>query len=189
MKKILLLLILFALTAASLSASWDGTYQWINNTNKSNWGKVKDLTLRVESVDEDYIYNMYLILDDGEYRVFPLVEPSSPTYSAWHDYDENSSEAEAFKKNNKRMNTTIVPPGKWKMGEIKASEDYIYTTVIASAFNIEITVMVEYEFSLDENGNKQLTFSMDADQDIAKGKFFQNPEKGSDGKFILTCID
>lgn len=74
-------------------------------------------------------------------------------------------------------------------GEIKASEDYIYTTVIASAFNIHITVAVEYEFSLDENGNKQLTFSMDADQDIAKGKFFQNPEKGSDGKFTLTCID
>ncbi len=189
MKKNIFAFTLFILCTLSLSASWNGTYQWVNNTNKSNRGRVKDLTVRVESVEDDYLYNIYLILDEEEYRVFPLIAPSSPSYLEWHDYDEKSDEGEAFRKNNKRMNTTIFSPGKWKMGEIDASEDEIETTIIASAFGIHITMEIEYEFSLDENGVRQLTFSMDADEDIAKGKFFQNPEKGSEGKFILKCID
>lgn len=189
MKKIITVLIFLLLCSLTLSASWDGTYQWINNTGKSNWGKVKDLTVRVESTEEDYLYNIYLILDDGEYRVFPLIEPSSPSYTEWHDYDEKSDAGEAFRKNNKRMNMTPIPPGKWMMGKIDAEEDSIETTIIASAFGLHITIKVEYEFSLDENGVRQLTFSMDADEDIAKGKFFQNSEKGSDGKFTLKCID
>lgn len=185
----LALFALLCLCASSLFASWDGTYQWVNNTNKNNWGKVKDITIRVESVSEDYLYNLFLVLDGEEYRIFPLILPSSSSYESWHDYDEKSAEGEAFRKNNKRMNTTPIAPGKWKMGESTVTEDSIRTTVIASAFNIKITTEVEYLFSLDENGSKQLTFSMDADQDIAKGKFFQNPEKGSDGKFVLTAID
>ncbi len=189
MRKISVLAVLMILCLTGLAASWDGTYQWINNTNKSNWGKVKELTVRVESVDKDYLYNLYLVYNGGEYRIFPLIAPDEEGYTEWHDYNEDSAAAEAFRTNNKRMNKTIVNPGKWMMGESEVSQDRIVTKVIASAFNIHITIDIEYAFSLDENGNKQLTFSMDADQDIAKGNFFQNVAKGSDGKFTLSCID
>ncbi len=180
---------LLFLCAFGLYAGWDGTYQWVNNTNKNNWGKVKELTVRVESVEKPWLYNLYLIYEGKEYRVFPLIAEDESGYSDWHDYDEDSSAGEAFRTNNGRMNKTIVNPGKWMMGESEVSEDRIFTTIVASAFNIHITIDVEYAFSLDENGNKQLTFSMDADQDIAKGNFFQNVQKGSDGKFTLSCID
>lgn len=189
MRRIIVTAVLMALCLSCLAASWDGTYRWVNNTNKSNWGKVKELTVRVESVDKDYLYNLYLIYEGKEYRVFPLIAPDEEGYADWHDYDEDSAAAEAFRTNNKRMNKTIVNPGKWMMGESIVSEDSIITKVDATAFNIHITINIEYAFSLDESGNKQLTFSMDADQDIAKGNFFQNVAKGSDGKFTLSCID
>ena len=188
-RKTVVLVLLYALCLTALSASWDGTYRWVNNTNKSNWGKVKELTIRAESVDKDYLYNLYLVYEGEEYRIFPLIAPDEPGYSDWHDYDEKSEAAEAFRTNNRRMNKTIVNPGKWMMGESEVTADRIATKIIASAFSIHITIDITYEFSLDENGNKQLTFSMDADQDIAKGNFFQNVAKGSDGKFTLTCID
>ena len=189
MKKKLILITLLLICTLTLSASWDGTYHWDNNTKKSNWGKVKELTVRVESTDEAWMYNLYLVYDGAEYRIFPLYAPDEEGYTEWHEYDEDSSAGEAFRVNNKRMNTTVFTPGKWMMGESTVTEDSILTQIITSAFGIKVTVEVEYVFSLDENGNKQLTFSMDADQDIAKGKFFQNVEKGSDGKFTLTLID
>ncbi len=185
---LLLLLSLLFMLSPSLCASWDGTYQWINNTDKNNWGKVNEITMRVESVEEDYLYNLYLVHEGEEYRIFPLVQPGSEGYSLWHSYNEESTEAKAFRVNNKRMNTTFFTPGKWKMGSIDASPDLIFTTLTASAFGLEILVDVEYIFSLDENGKEQLTFSMDADQDIAKGKFFQNPDE-ADGSFTLSRID
>ena len=188
-RKTVVLVLLYALCLTALSASWDGTYKWVNNTNKSNWGKVKELTIRAESVDKDYLYNLYLVYEGEEYRIFPLIAPDEPGYSDWHDYYVKSEAAEAFRTNNRRMNKTIVNPGKWMMGESEVTADRIATKIIASAFSIHITIDITYEFSLDENGNKQLTFSMDADQDIAKGNFFQNVAKGSDGKFTLTCID
>ncbi len=188
LRKLALPALLF-LCLSSIYGSWDGTYQWINNTGKTNWGKVKELTIRVESVNEDYLYNLYLVKDGSEFRIFPLILPSSSTIDSWHDYDEKTPEGEAFRTNNKMMNTSPISPGKWKMGESTVRADSIKTSVIASAFNIKITTNVEYDFSLDEDGRKQLTFSMDADQDIAKGKFFQNPEQGSGGKFILTALD
>ena len=190
MKKKLFAFILISLIFAPIFASWDGLYRWDNNTNKSNWGKIKEITIRVKSVNEDYLYELYLIGQDGsEHRIFPLVLPSSPSYKEWHDYNEDSSEGEAFRFNNKRMNTTIVAPGKWKIKDSSVEGDKINTSIIASAFGMEITIEIEYLFSLDEGGNKQLTFGMDADQNIAKGKFFQNPEKGSDGKFTLSLIE
>lgn len=188
-KRIIVLLYLSVMGLFSLFSSWDGLYRWENNTSKSNWGKVKEITIRVKGVDEDYLYELYLLGEGGEYRIFPLVLPSSPNYLTWHDYDEDSPEAEAFRFNNRRMNKTIVAPGKWRMAETSVNDNEIKTKVIASAFGIEITINIEYIFSLDEKGNKQLTFGMDADQNIAKGKFFQNPEKGSGGLFTLSEIE
>ncbi len=172
-----------------LFSGWDGVYRWINDTGKSNGGKVRELTMKVTLSDEGCPYNIYMLYDGGEYRIFPLVGPDEDGFSAWHDYDEDSAAGEAFRVNSYRMNRTVFTPGKWKMGVIDVRDDRVESSLITTAFGMEITLEAVYAFSLDENGNKQLTFSMDADRDIARLGYFRNVARGSGGKFVLTCIE
>lgn len=189
MKKKILFSFLLLFLLFPLFSTWDGLYRWVNTTEKDNKGKVREITMRVKSTDKSFLYEIYLISDGREYKIFPLVEPSDVSYDEWHNYGEESSAGEAFRYNNERMNKTIINPAKWKMGRIDSSEEEIITTTIAFAFFINIEMESKYSFSLDEKGSKQLTFSLDGLNAIAKGKFFVNPEKGSNGIFTLHYIE
>ena len=190
MKRIIVSLLFSTLLIASIVAQgWEGTYIWNNPTKKTNGGKMSSLMLKVVEVEEEWLREIWLLEESGEYRIFPVVLPTSESYSEWHKYGEKTSEGESFRHNNKKINLTPVNPGKWMVSSTESTSEESLSSVTVSAFNMKIKVSSLFSFSLDENGKEQLTFALDTDKDFAKGLFFTNPDKNGDGSFVLTKID
>ena len=175
--------------ASSLFAStWNGLYRWDNPTDKDNGGKMKSIEFVVRETDSSWKREIWLLDGGEEYRLFPLVLPTSPDFGEWHKYKEDSLEAETFRHNNKKINTSSFSPGKWVMESIDSSDSQSVSSLTVSAFSFKVLVSTTFSFSLDENGREQLTFWMDTDKDFADGMFFTNPDPQGDGKFILKKI-
>ena len=190
MKRIIVSLLFSTLLIASIVAQgWEGTYIWKNPTKKTNGGKMSSLMLKVIEVEEEWLREIWLLEESGEYRIFPVVLPTSEGYSEWHKYGEKTSEGESFRHNNKKINLTPVNPGKWMVSFIESTSEESFSSITVSAFNMKIKVSSLFSFSLDENGKEQLTFALDTDKDFAKGLFFTNPDQNGDGSFVLTKID
>ena len=190
MKRIIVSLLFSTLLIASILAQgWEGTYIWNNPTKKTNGGKMSSLMLKVVEVEEEWLREIWLLEESGEYRIFPVVLPTSESYSEWHKYGEKTSEGESFRHNNKKINLTPVNPGKWMVASIESTSEESFSSITVSAFNMKIKVSSLFSFSLDENGKEQLTFALDTDKDFAKGLFFTNPDQNGDGSFVLTKID
>ena len=190
MKRIIVSLLFSTLLIASIVAQgWEGTYIWNNLTKKTNGGKMSSLMLKVVEVEEEWLREIWLLEESGEYRIFPVVLPTSESYSEWHKYGEKTSEGESFRHNNKKINLTPVNPGKWMVSSIESTSEESFSSITVSAFNMKIKVSSLFSFSLDENGKEQLTFALDTDKDFAKGLFFTNPDQNGDGSFVLTKID
>ena len=190
MKRIIVSLLFSTLLIASIVAQgWEGTYIWNNPTKKTNGGKMSSLMLKVVEVEEEWLREIWLLEESGEYRIFPVVLPTSESYSEWHKYGEKTSEGESFRHNNKKINLTPVNPGKWMVSSIESTSEESLSSITVSAFNMKIKVSSLFSFSLDENGKEQLTFALDTDKDFAKGLFFTNPDEKGDGSFVLTKID
>ena len=190
MKRIIVSLLFSTLLIASIVAQgWEGTYIWNNPTKKTNGGKMSSLMLKVVEVEEEWLREIWLLEESGEYRIFPVVLHTSESYSEWHKYGEKTSEGESFRHNNKKINLTPVNPGKWMVSSIESTSEDSFSSITVSAFNMKIKVSSLFSFSLDENGKEQLTFALDTDKDFAKGLFFTNPDQNGDGSFVLTKID
>ena len=190
MKRIIVSLLFSTLLIASIVAQgWEGTYIWNNPTKKTNGGKMSSLMLKVVEVEEEWLREIWLLEESGEYRIFPVVLPTSEGYSEWHKYGEKTNEGESFRHNNKKINLTPVNPGKWMVSSIESTSEESLSSITVSAFNMKIKVSSLFSFSLDENGKEQLTFALDTDKDFAKGLFFTNPDQNGDGSFVLTKID
>ena len=190
MKRIIVSLLFSTLLIASIVAQgWEGTYIWNNPTKKTNGGKMSSIMLKVVEVEEEWLREIWLLEESGEYRIFPVVLPTSESYSEWHKYGEKTSEGESFRHNNKKINLTPVNPGKWMVSFIESTSEESFSSITVSAFNMKIKVSSLFSFSLDENGKEQLTFALDTDKDFAKGLFFTNPDQNGDGSFVLTKID
>ena len=190
MKRIIVSLLFSTLLIASIVAQgWEGTYIWNNPTKKTNGGKMSSLMLKVVEVEKEWLREIWLLEESGEYRIFPVVLPTSESYSEWHKYGEKTSEGESFRHNNKKINLTPVNPGKWMVSSIESTSEDSFSSITVSAFNMKIKVSSLFSFSLDENGKEQLTFALDTDKDFAKGLFFTNPDQNGDGSFVLTKID
>ena len=190
MKRIIVSLLFSTLLIASIVAQgWEGTYIWNNPTKKTNGGKMSSLMLKVVEVEEEWLREIWLLEESGEYRIFPVVLPTSESYSEWHKYGAKTSEGESFRHNNKKINLTPVNPGKWMVSSIESTSEESFSSITVSAFNMKIKVSSLFSFSLDENGKEQLTFALDTDKDFAKGLFFTNPDQNGDGSFVLTKID
>ena len=190
MKRIIVSLLFSTLLIASIVAQgWEGTYIWNNPTKKTNGGKMSSLMLKVVEVEEEWLREIWLLEESGEYRIFPVVLPTSESYSEWHKYGEKTSEGDSFRHNNTKLNLTPVNPGKWMVSSIESTSEESFSSITVSAFNMKIKVSSLFSFSLDENGKEQLTFALDTDKDFAKGLFFTNPDQNGDGSFVLTKID
>ena len=187
MKKRLITSIIFMFLLSSLFAyDWSGRYLWVNSTKKDNGGKMKSVEMVVKETEDEWKREIYLVDDGEEFRLFPLVLPTDESFSAWHKYKEDSVEAETFRHNNKKINTSPFVPGKWMIYQIETTENESITTMKVSAFNFKVDVKITFSFSLDENGKEQLTFWMDTDLSLADGMFFKNPEPESNGRFVLV---
>ena len=186
MKKRLIASIIFMFMLSSLFAyDWNGRYLWVNPTKKDNGGKMKSVEMMVKETKDEWKREIYLLDEDEEYRLFPLIMPSDESFSEWHKYKEDSDVAKTFRYNTDKLNTSPFSPGKWLLKEIRSEGDKSIMEVTVSAFNMKVGITITFAFALDENGKEQLTFWLDTDLAMANGMFFKNPESDSDGRFIL----
>lgn len=186
MKKRLIASIIFMFMLSSLLAyDWNGRYLWVNPTKKDNGGKMKSVEMMVKETKDEWKREIYLLDEDEEYRLFPLIMPSDESFSEWHKYKEDSDVAKTFRYNTDKLNTSPFSPGKWLLKEIRSEGDKSIMEVTVSAFNMKVGITITFAFALDENGKEQLTFWLDTDLAMANGMFFKNPESDSDGRFVL----
>ena len=186
MKKRLIASIIFMFMLSSLFAyDWNGRYLWVNPTKKDNGGKMKSVEMMVKETKDEWKREIYLLDEDEEYRLFPLIMPSDESFSEWHKYKEDSPEAKTFRYNTDKLNTSPFSPGKWLLEEIKTEGDESIMEVTVSAFNMKVGITITFSFTLDEEGKEQLTFWLDTDLAMANGMFFKNPEPESGGRFVL----
>ena len=186
MKKRLITSIIFMSLLSSLFAyDWSGRYLWVNSTKKDNGGKMKSVEMMVKETKDEWKREIYLLDEDEEYRLFPLIMPSDESFSEWHKYKEDSDVAKTFRYNTDKLNTSPFSPGKWLLKEIRSEGDKSIMEVTVSAFNMKVGITITFAFALDENGKEQLTFWLDTDLAMANGMFFKNPESDSDGRFVL----
>ena len=186
MKKRLIASIIFMFMLSSLFAyDWNGRYLWVNPTKKDNGGKMKSVEMMVKEPKDEWKRGIYLLDEDEEYRLFPLIMPSDESFSEWHKYKEDSDVAKTFRYNTDKLNTSPFSPGKWLLKEIRSEGDKSIMEVTVSAFNMKVGITITFAFALDENGKEQLTFWLDTDLAMANGMFFKNPESDSDGRFVL----
>ena len=186
MKKRLIVSIIFMFMLSSLFAyDWNGRYLWVNPTKKDNGGKMKSVEMVVKETKDEWKREIYLLDEDEEYRLFPLIMPSDESFSEWHKYKEDSDVAKTFRYNTDKLNTSPFSPGKWMLKEIRSEGDESIMEVTVSAFNMKVGITITFAFALDENGKEQLTFWLDTDLAMANGMFFKNPEGDSDGRFVL----
>ena len=167
MKKRLITSIIFIFLLSSLFAyDWSGRYLWVNSTKKDNGGKMKSVEMVVKETEDEWKREIYLVDDGEEFRLFPLVLPTDESFSAWHKYKEDSVEAETFRHNNKKINTSSFNPGKWMIEEIKSSDSESVTLVKVGAFNIKVGVTITFSFSLDEKGKEFLRYGVIAEIEV-----------------------
>ena len=186
MKKRLIASIIFMFMLSSLFAyDWNGRYLWVNPTKKDNGGKMKSVEMMVKETKDEWKREIYLLDEDEEYRLFPLIMPSDESFSEWHKYKEDSDVAKTFRYNTDKLNTSPFSPGKWLLKELRSEGDKSIMEVTVSAFNMKVGITITFAFALDENGKEQLTFWLDTDLAMANGMFFKNPESDSDGRFVL----
>lgn len=189
MKKAVLLLFFVLLSISLFATDWSGLYNWKNETDRDNGGRCKEVTMDVRKAEgKDYLYDIYMLEGDKEYRIFPIVIPGTEDSSVQHKYKEKSPEGAAFRASSDKMNTSSFTPGKWRQGGFKVEGDKITYTVIPSIFGKEFEMYFIFEFSLNNKGKKSLRFYCDADFGLAKTGVFKNPNPGSDGSFVLEEV-
>lgn len=184
------------LDAAWLSATtdtWEGLYRWVNETDKDNKGKLKELNVRVElKIHPSYgqYPEVWFINEDGsENRIFPLFDFDDPEAGKWHKYKENSEAGIAYRENADRFNITSFNPSKWKLDKIFIDRDETTAYILTSILSMELTTWSKFVFFEDGKGKKYLSLSTVGERGITDTFIFKNPNPGEGDAFILSKID
>lgn len=174
--------------------SWEGTYLWVNQTDKNNNGKCTEIKYVVKEVilkDGTKSFEVWDASDElALRRIFPIEYMSDGGY-AWHKWNENSTEAENYRMNAEKFNTTSYTPAQWRVIEIQQNELLGICVVQTKAFifNVETTSYFTLRYN-NETGKQELAYMTDGDGIVSVGLFF-NPAPGEEGKkvFVLTKQD
>ena len=172
------------------TTSWDGVYEWINETDDDNKGKLKSLRFRIHTkVDPVYgqYYETYLLLDDGsEYCIFPLFPFGSEDSGKWIDYDDQSRAGTAYRINAERFNKSRFTPSRWRVDRIEIDLDSTSAYIQTSAFGITVTTNTSYQLYM-EDGEAMMRFETTG-SGIAGSVIFKNPNPGEGDAFILKRV-
>lgn len=190
---VILILLLTALCSA-FAESWAGTYLWVNPTKKDNNGKCTQIKYVVKDIvleDGTQSFEVWDATDENNLRrIFPIEYMPEGGYS-WHKWNEKSTEAENYRFNAEKFNTTSYTPSKWRVIEIQ--QDELFGTCIVETVAFIFNVQTKSYFTLrynTETGIKELAYMTDGDGMVSMGLFF-NPAPGEEGKkvFVLTKQD
>ena len=172
------------------TSSCDGVYEWINETDKDNKGRMKSLRFRLDTkVDPVYgqYHEMFLLSDDGnEYRIFPLFPFDSDMSGQWIDYDDQTPAGIAYRINAERFNKSSFTPSRWRVDRIEIDSDSTSAYIQTSAFGITVMTTTTYNLYM-EDGQAMMTFETNG-SGIAGTVIFRNPNPGEGDAFILRRI-
>lgn len=172
------------------TGSWDGIYRWENRTDDDNRGRMKEMTLRIET-GHDNVYgqflNIFIIEPDGtEVRIFPLYPLGSAEAGKWEDYNGDSIAAVAYRINAEKLNTSVMKPSRWRLDRIVIDYDstsaYIQTSALGLTFDMEVTC----RFFM-EDGVQKIAYETKA-SGIANAILFRNPNPDEGDAFIFSKI-
>ena len=183
---------LAAAKAVATTSSWDGVYQWVNETEHTNNGKLKSLTLRVETkLDPVYgqFMELYYVPDnaDMEYKIFPLFAFDDKSAFEWHKYKDKSVAGVSYRTNAELFNTSPFTPGKWKVYSIVIDSNGATAYIQTSALGMEFLTTTVFEFYL-EGSEMKLSLNTTGEQKIVDNYLFKNPNPGQGDAFILNKI-
>ncbi len=193
MKKSAVVLMILTLACSVFADSWAGTYLWVNPTNKDNDGKCKEIRFVVKDVlleDGSLSFEVWDASDESNLRkIFPIEYKADGNYS-WHKWKENSTEADNYRANALKFNTTSYTPSKWRVKELLQEECSGMCKVETVAFIFTINTVSRYTLRYNEQtGVQELAYTTDGDGLASMGLFF-NPAPGPDGEkvFVLTKL-
>lgn len=182
------------LDAAFLTAEtgyWNGIYEWVNQTDKDNRGRMKNLRVRVEtSEDPDFgqFHKLYMIQDDGsEVKIFPLYDFDDPESGQWVDYKDKGEAGTSYRLNADRLNTSIFNPSKWRLDNVMIGYDKGSAAIETKALGITADITASYHLFM-EDGEMKLEYSTVGTR-VADAILFKNPNPGEGDSFILTKIE
>ena len=169
------------------TTNWDGLYRWVNNTDKDNGGRVREIEFIVRTVNSEKYgqYNeVYMLSNSGrKMRLFPLFDLG--TAVGWVDYEGESDAAVVYRENAERFNKTSMDPSSWTLTKMEVSPSYLVSYVDTKAFGFTIPCTTSFQFNIDENGEKEMVFLVTGPS-ILKSFYFSCPDAESeDGEFIL----
>ena len=173
------------------TTSWDGIYEWVNETDNDNHGKVKSLRLRVETAVSEKVgqyHNIYMCMDDGsEMKIFPLYDFSDPAAGEWVDFDDEGKAGTSYRINASRFNTSPFNPQKWRLDKVVIDYDSSYAYIQTSALGFVVDTVSSCRFYID-NGAMKMSFGTEG-SGIADAVLFKNPNPEEGDAFILTRIE
>ena len=171
------------------TTSWDGVYEWVNETDNDNKGRLRALRMRLETcTDPAYgqYHKVYLITDDAEYQIFPLFPFGSELSGAWIEYDDCTPAGIAYRTNAELFNKSPFVPSRWRVDRIEIDYDATSAYIQTSALGITVTTVSSYHLYM-EDGNAVMAFETRG-SGIADSVLFKNPNPGEGDAYILRRI-
>jgi hypothetical protein len=102
---------------------------------------------------------------------------------SWVDYDDPS--AEVYRANGLMFNTTSAKPSRFLVSSVTQDATGVQVEVKSKALGMTFTTQSFYQFIITKEGKRACVFWTTGSGLAATG-IFNNPEKGSDGKFTLV---
>lgn len=170
--------------------SWDGIYEWINQTDDDNNGKMKSVKLRIETATDPSFgqyHLIYMIMDDGtEAKIFPLYDFDDPASGEWVDYKDDSTVGTSYRLNADRLNTSIFKPSKWRLDSVSIGYDSGKAYIQSRALGLAVDSVSSYRFFM-EDGEKKMAF-LTSGAGMAESILFKNPNPGEGDELIMNRI-
>ena len=168
--------------------SFEGVYQWVNPTKKTNGGKLTEITLRLE-LAEDPVYGQYMkiysLTEIGERCFFPIF-PLDSTDWPWVEYDSDSDEAITYRVTCEKFNSSPFTPSSFRQSRLEIHPDYVRVDMQSRALGFEVTTTSTFSF-YSENGELFLDYSTSG-SGLAKTAIFKNPVGDDPWVYTLSKI-
>lgn len=186
MKRSISILLVFLLLSVFVSfsvcatdmKSWEGSYRWVNPTNKTNGGKIAtyELELREAPSDSRYPLELYYRLDTRSLRLFPLIDDIIGS-DEWIPYESISDYGEAYRINAEVFNTTKFTPNSWKLKSQAYADGTFESIIVTKVMGLQFSFTSRMTLVTLPDASKALLFSMKG-TGIASWGMFKNPKPG-----------
>lgn len=171
------------------TGSWDGIYEWVNETDKDNKGKMESYRVRLETRMDPMVgeyHAVYLIKDGMELPIFPLYDFSDKSSGEWVDFDDEGIAGTSYRINAKLFNTSPFNPSKWRMDKVVIDYDSTSAYIQTSAMGMIFETVTRYELYC-EDGSMKMSLTTEG-SGVVDSFLFRNPNPGEGDAFILTRI-